>query len=654
MKKLSPVLSSFLVLISGSLSLAAQEIGPEDIRLSASRTQRYEFKVPEEWKDREAWNSRAAWVRRHLLVSAGLWPLPERTPLRPVITGRVERAGYSVEKVRLESFPGFYVFGNLYRPSGSGPFPGVLSAHGHWAEGRFENTGLASVPGRAINLALQGYVVFSYSMLGFNEGRLQIEHEIQGTREELWGISSLGLQLWNSMRALDFLAGLPDVDPKRIGMTGGSGGATQTIFLAAVDDRVQVTAPVNALALQFQGSCSCENAPNLRIEVSNLELAGLTAPRPMLIVSTAGDWTRDTPAVEYPALRRLYGLFGPDRRVGNAHFNYPHNFNQDSREAVYDWFARWLQPGRTLATREAPFQVEERKDLVVCTQLPAGAVNRQQLTDYLVGQAKQAVRACLPRDEGELRHYRDVFGSAYRDALAASLPSPERIVSWRAEVTDSATRVYLGRRGAGDRVPAVILSPPGGSLKATLVADPEGWGADLDENLKPRPGSLVGRLLGEGRVVLLLRPFPAGERINPRRFTDYPSTYNQAPMAHAAQDVLTGIGYLRGVLRQERISLIGRKQGGLAVLLAAGLAGEIESAAADMDRFDNRQDDEFVRKLNIPLLRRVGDLTTAVALTAPTPLVLFNCAPGMEAQAFLQCYRAAGAEDRLTIEFGPR
>ena len=110
-----------------------------------------------------------------------------------------------------ESLPGFLVTGNLYRPvGGDGPFPAVLSPHGHWTYGRLENTPLVSGPGRAINLARQGFVVFSYDMIGYNDSQ-QLTHTFGGRRESLWGLSLAGLQLWNSIRALDFLQSLPYV-----------------------------------------------------------------------------------------------------------------------------------------------------------------------------------------------------------------------------------------------------------------------------------------------------------------------------------------------------------------------------------------------------------------------------------------------------------
>src|SRR4026208_2173983 len=151
------------------------------------------FAAPK-FESAEAWNVRAAYLRDHVLASAGLLPLPERTPLRPTVFGEIRKADYSVSKVYFESLPGFFVTGNLYRPLGDGPFPAVLSPHGHWAYGRFENTDLNSGPGRAINLARQGFVVFTYDMVGYNDSR-QLTHTFGGQRETLWGVGRGGRQL---------------------------------------------------------------------------------------------------------------------------------------------------------------------------------------------------------------------------------------------------------------------------------------------------------------------------------------------------------------------------------------------------------------------------------------------------------------------------
>src|SRR5205814_1819915 len=115
------------------------------------------------------WEKRAAHLREHILATSGLLPAPEKTPLRPQVFDERRHPDYSVTKVYFESLPGFYVTGNLYRPAGAGPFPAILSPHGHWAYGRLEHTAVMSVPARAISLARQGFVVFTYDMIGYND-----------------------------------------------------------------------------------------------------------------------------------------------------------------------------------------------------------------------------------------------------------------------------------------------------------------------------------------------------------------------------------------------------------------------------------------------------------------------------------------------------
>ena len=243
---------------------------------------------------REEWQARAKEIRAQVLVSCGLWPMPEKTPLQAQVFGKIERDGYSVEKVYFQPLPGFYLAGNLYRPlgRGKGPFPAILNPHGHWNEGRLADNKDGSVAARCINFARQGMIAFSYDMVGYNDtffpedagvpaDKQYVRHRQFATNQVnlLWNISLMGLQTWDSIRALDFLESLPDVDRKRLACTGASGGGTQTFMLGAVDDRLAAQAPVVMVSHTMQGGCLCENAPGLRVEYSNMEIAAAAAPR---------------------------------------------------------------------------------------------------------------------------------------------------------------------------------------------------------------------------------------------------------------------------------------------------------------------------------------------------------------------------------------
>jgi len=590
-----------------------------------------------------------------MYISMGLWPLPERTPLNAHIFGKIERDGYSVEKVYFESYPGFYVFANLYCPLGKkGPFPIVMNPHGHWAKGRITDSNEGSIPARCISFARQGYMAITYSMAGYNESAMQLKHEEEPNtldNEEMWGMNELSLNIWNGMRAIDLMTSLPDADPNRIAITGASGGGSQTLVMAAMDDRITVSAPVCMMAFIYQGGGACQNSPGLRISASNVEFSAMAAPRPQLIVSATGDWTKTTPELEFPAVRKIYKLFDAEDRVANAHINAGHNYNKDSREAVYAWFAKWLQPGKEVNTKEMPYTVEKDADLLTMDKLPEGALTRAELLAYLKKEAIKAINDRMPKNWQELIKFREIFGYAYKDIIGAYVPAKDDLLMWKADDTTNASKLFVGRKEIGDRIPAVLFYPADKkTTSAVLVADGNGLAHQVD-GVKPRAGSLTAELLAKGNAVLVMYPFPASEKVTIKDeiYTQRLNRYNRMPAAEAVQDILTGVGLLHHNLGFDRVRIVGLGDSGLTVLLSVGLSEYIESAAVDINGFDNTSDAEFVKKMNIPPLRRAGDLTTAAALAVPKKLVLFNAGDKFQIDNIAAIYKAVKAGEMLSI-----
>jgi dienelactone hydrolase len=289
-----------------------------------------------QYTDRAGWERRAALVRRGLREGMELPEYPRFAPLRPLRHSRRELDGYSVEAVAFESLPGFFVTGNLYRPLDlKGRTAAVLCPHGHVArqDARF----VEQTQQRCATMARLGAVVFVYDMLGYGDSE-QCSHKIP---------EALTLQTLNSLRALDFLSSLPEVDPARIGVSGESGGGTQTFLLAALDSRVAVSVPVVMVSAHFFGGCVCESGLPIHVrpthQTTNAEIAALTAPRPQLLVSDGQDWTKNTPTVEFPYLQTIYGYYGALDRVEQVHLpDEGHDYGPSKRAAAYRFLAKHL------------------------------------------------------------------------------------------------------------------------------------------------------------------------------------------------------------------------------------------------------------------------------------------------------------------------
>jgi hypothetical protein len=265
-----------------------------------------------------------------------------------------------VENVAFEAAPGFYVFGNLYRPlRHARKLPAILVAHGHfkergwYARTRPENQILCA------NLAAMGAVVFTYDMIGWGDSK-QLDHHVRNV---------LQLQLWDSIRAVDFLESLPEVDSGRIGITGASGGATQAILLAAVDSRIRASMPVAMVSSGYTGNEACEDGMGIRkipgfADTNNSEIAAVIAPRPLMIISDGADWTKHFPQDDFPYIRRIYELFGGAANAQNLHFpKGKHDYGPSYRQTAYHFFSKAFGMTRPASTEFA--FIESQRDQAV-------------------------------------------------------------------------------------------------------------------------------------------------------------------------------------------------------------------------------------------------------------------------------------------------
>jgi hypothetical protein len=587
---------------------------------------------------REAWEARARRLREQILFSAGLWPMPKKIALAPRVTGRVEGADYTVENVALRTLPGFYLCGNLYRPRGKkGPFPAIVNPHGHWKNGRLEMEAdvpraeappAPPAPGKGnlvaigVNLARMGFVTFAYDMIGYNDTR-QVTHEFaKDLRPWLHAISLLGLQLWNSIRVVDYLESLPDVDRARIGATGASGGGTQTFLLCAVDDRIRAAVPVNMISAQMQGGCLCENGPGLRLGTDNVEIGAMMAPKPLLLVACTGDWTKNNPTEEWPVLRKVYDLYGAGDRTSVVQFNYEHNYNVESREAMYAWFGRWLLNDADASHfREHPFDLDAQR-LRVWTEanpMPAVALPEAALTEAVIAAGEKQQAALRPRDAAGLERFRQVFAPALRNSLGVEVPD----------------RPARGRK------------PGRAALIVTTGAEGEGAAEARESATAPHflaarlTEALQGRNCEVGR--LTLSPAALSRE---QLWSDFFTCYNRTPLGEAVQQIVTALAELEAE-REGPVDVVGLGEAGLRVLLARALCPGAGRTLVDAGRFRSTEDAAYLNGLYAPGLRRAGDFRTAALLVAPAPLCLVNTGDAFDTATIAAGFRAAGASLRI-------
>ena len=293
----------------------------------------------QEYTTSAAWQNRAKQIRAHILKGAGLEKYPKKGPLNPIFGEKRVFDGYQVQNVAFESLPGVYVTGSLYTPTNAkGVLPGILNTHGHWTlpgdVGRYR----PDAQRRFASLARMGAMVWAYDAVGY------------GQMEEIGWVhkhpEALKLQLWNSIRGIDFLI-MMGANPKKIGITGASGGGTQTFLLTAVDDRIAVSVPVVMVSAHFFGGCICESGMPIHkspgFQTNNVEIAALAAPRPMLLISDGDDWTKNNPEVEYPHEKYIYNLLGKPNNVENVHLpNDKHGYDENKRIAAYPFLAKHL------------------------------------------------------------------------------------------------------------------------------------------------------------------------------------------------------------------------------------------------------------------------------------------------------------------------
>lgn len=681
---------------------------PNDARLASPKdlNSYFPFAVP---KSKEEWDARAEKVRRQIAVAEGIWPTPERTPLATVIHGRIDKGDYTVEKVYFESVPGFFVTGNLYRPkNATSKVPGVLFPHGHWPDGRFidigrkavrkeivigserfENGGRSLLQALPVQVARMGCVCFHYDMIGYADSTqlsFELAHRFAKQRPEMnspesWGLFSpqaearlqsiMGLQTWNSVRALDFLLGLPEIDATRIAVTGASGGGTQTMLLSGIDPRVTVSFPAVMVSTAMQGGCTCENASCLRVNTGNIEFAALFAPKPQGMTA-ANDWTKEMATKGFPELKEHYKLLDAPKNVelfANTHFQ--HNYNYVSRSCFYGFINKHFKLGLEEPVVEEDYDRLTRDELTVWDashpQPPGGEEFERNLCRQLAAASDRQLEAFTPRDATSLANWRAVVGGAFQTILGSRELLTRNDLEIQQETNEdygSFTRLtgLIRNKSLSEELPAVLLQPKNWNGRAVIWLSEQGKGHLFAEDGSPNDDTK--RLLEAGLAVIGVDLIYQGEFLsqeesaaknrpvkNPREFAGYTYGYNYSLLAQRAHDVLTMIAFVKHNDAQPgSVELVALD--GTAPIAAAALAlsnGTVRRAALDTCGLRFAKIADYLDSNFLPGGAKYGDLPGLLSLAAPTSLWLASETNDSAALA-KKAYTASGAADHIVIE----
>jgi hypothetical protein len=388
--------------------VTAQENAPSKSKLDTSRgdkmlgeyfaaeTKKLQDDCLAEIRSLADWKAKRGEYRRQLQEMLGLDPLPEKTDLKPVVTGRLEHDEFVVEKLHFQSCPGLYVTGNLYLPKKiEKPLPTILYVCGHSRVLGKDGAPIGAKAGYQHHgawYARNGYACLTIDTLQLGE----IEGIHHGTyRYGMWwwlnrGYTPAGVEAWNCVRALDYLETRPEIDKTRFGVTGRSGGGAYSWWIAAIDDRIKVAVPTAGITdLQnhvvdgtVEGHCDCMFMVNT-YRWDYPQVAALVAPRPLLISNTDSDgiFPLDGVVRTFDKVRRIYRLFDSEKKGTSADIALnispgPHKDTQELNTHEFRWFNHYLKNDDAPIDSRAPkyFQPEELK---VFDKLPPDQKNTE-------------------------------------------------------------------------------------------------------------------------------------------------------------------------------------------------------------------------------------------------------------------------------------
>jgi cephalosporin-C deacetylase-like acetyl esterase len=609
------------------------------------------------------WKSERAKILPQLLKALGLDPLPARTPLNLKTHSVLQKDGYRVELLTYEARPGEIVTANVYVPEGiktGERRPAVICPAGHWGLSKCQ----PEVQSRAIGLAKLGFVAMTYDPIGQGERAVDGNGHDESLRELPTGHMNLSYMVWDTMRGIDYLISRPDVDPQLIGCTGCSGGGLNTIYAAAIDDRIACSAPV-AFYFDFEEflswdmwHCACNHIPGLLRFAGMREVAGLAAPRPQMLIFAIRDeifpikGARST----YQEVRKIYDLYGASDRIGTCESDSGHGYNQEMREGMYGFFVKHLMTkgdGSPIPEPALDLEPEPFTRLLIYggKNVPAES---ETFFSFAQAAAKEQI-AALPGPEIGAE---DPAG--LRGRLGRTLAVPEKLQSSGRVIREADTDgmhaiVAVTQSGDGVEVTAVFFPAPGDGAHPLLIYVREGDSAvNVSRTIAP-----AAHASGMGLLWVDCRGW--GETSHAEGIIARDGVFLGEPiLGQRVRDVLGAMTYFaaRPEVDAAKIAVYGSGlSGSLVALYAAALDDRIAGVAVDaspasyLDIYDVKSVG-LTHIMAVPSILDVADIAQTVALIAPRKVWL-GLAEGSSAErlgAWREYLTASGA----TITEGAR
>lgn len=591
-------------------------------------------------KSRAEWEKKLPRLRQEYLDMLGLWPLPERTPLKATITGEVKRDGVVIEKLHFQSKPGLYVTGNLYRPAKvEGKLPAILYVCGHSGKGRDGNK--TAFQDHGMWFATNGYVCLVVDTLQL--GEVAGKHHGTYNLDRFWwhslAYTPAGVECWNGVRAIDYLVSRPDVDAERIGVTGISGGGASTIWIAAADERVKVAVPVSGMSdlesyvtnKVINGHCDCMFLVNA-YAWEWTTIAALIAPRPMLFANSDNDriFPMDGNRRIYGRLRELYKLYDAETKVAEHVSVGGHDYRPDLRVAIFQFINKHLK-GEAGEVKDAKFTDLPGKELRVFPEdkdLPADQLN-DRIDQSFIARANVKLPEANGFESWKQSLMKQLCDKSFRDF-------PERIPEARVESEKIGVMWQMSCEPEVNFQAIEVVAAKPDFKQGTLLI------LNSDEEILKVTQDWAKPFVDEQIVYAVL---PRGGV--PTRFSSKKAP-NYVERAHTLLGTTVDAGRVRDIAsaarmfdaaKQGKVSwrVVGRGQAGVLAAYAALFEPSISEVVIVDPPKSHMESPHFLNVL------RVLDVPDALGMIAPRPLTLINAGD----KAFdrtAAIYKIAGAE----------